>query len=469
MELAENQIRSIVQEVLQEFAPRIDSSGASPGVFETIDQAMEKAYQASLDYRATPVETRRRIIAGIRATMEENAETLSRMAVEETGMGRVEDKIRKNTLAARKTPGVEDLETETETDEHGMTVTERAPFGLIGAITPSTNPTETIICNGIGMIAAGNAVVFNPHPSAKGVSAYAVALINQASEKAGGPANLAVTVSSPTIESGTTMMHDPRVRLLVVTGGPGVVRAAMQTHKRVIAAGPGNPPAVVDETADITKAGRDLVMGASFDNNIVCTDEKVGLVVASVADALKVSMQSAGGYELTREQIDRLTEVLIAEPGGPGKPGVARKDHVGKDAAVLARLIGLDVPDSSRLLFAEVGHEHPLVWTEQLTSVLPLARFNTAEEAIDFAVECEHGMRHTASIHSKNVGRITEMGRKINCSLFVANGSTFNGLAAGGAGFTSYTIASPTGEGFTRARTFSRERRMSVIGGLRIV
>ena len=469
MQIAETQIRAIVEEVVRDLMMSGAHVGPAQGVFDTIDEAIDEAHRASIAYRSTPVQTRRAIISGVRSIIEKHVDSLSQLAVEETGMGRAEDKVQKNLLAAQKTPGVEDLETATQTDEYGMTVTERAPYGLIGAITPSTNPTESIIGNTIGMIAGGNAVVFNPHPAAKAVSSYTIALINQAIREAGGPRNLVTTVAVPTIESGTKMMRDPRVAILVVTGGPGVVKAAMQTEKKVIAAGPGNPPAVVDETADLTKAGRDLVMGASFDNNIVCIDEKEILVVASVAEALKASMREAHAYELDRQQTDRLSALLIADPGHAGHEGSANKQYVGKSARVLARLIGLEVPESTRLLFAEVGQDHPLVWTEQLTSMIPMVRFNSAEEAIDFAFECEHGMRHTASIHSTNVERITRMGRKMNCSLFVANGSNFNGMAAGGAGFTSYTIASPTGEGFTRPRTFTRERRMAVIGGLRIV
>lgn len=470
MELGEQDIRTIVEQVVSEFLPKPAVGPHSyPGVFPDIERAIASAQKAQEEYRATPLETRRNIIARIRKTIIENNENLSRVAVDETGLGRADDKIQKNRLAAEKTPGVEDLEPLTYTDEYGMMLTERAPYGVIGAITPSTNPTESIICNAIGMIAGGNSVVFNPHPSAKQVSALTIALINQATEEAGGPRNLVTTVQEPTIETGQQMMRDPRVALLCVTGGPGVVKAALATDKKVIAAGPGNPPVVVDETAHIEKAAQDIVNGASFDNNIVCIDEKEVLVVASVADRLKTAMRNSHAYELSREQMDQLSRLIVADPGRRGHEGQINKKYVGKNARVLAQLIGVDVPETTRLLFAEVDQDHSLVWTEQLTAVLPVVRFNSADEAIEFAVLCEHGMRHTASIHSQNVERITRMARLMNCSLFVANGSNFNGMAAGGAGFTSYTIASPTGEGFTRTRTFTRERRLSIIGGLRIV
>ncbi|MEE8440382.1 MAG: aldehyde dehydrogenase family protein, partial [Spirochaetia bacterium] len=429
--------------------------------------AAEKAFK---EFSETSLATRRLMIAGMRNAAMDNLDRLSRLAVEETGMGRVEDKIIKNRLAAEHTPGVEDLEPLATSDDDGLVLTELAPYGVIGAITPSTNPTESIINNGISMVAAGNTVVFNPHPSARRVSALTIALLNDAIQKAGGPQNVLTTVVSPTIESAGQMMSHPMVSLLAVTGGPGVVEAAMKLSKKVIAAGPGNPPVVVDETADIPNAARDIVAGASLDNNIICIDEKEVLAVDSITDRLKTEMVKRGAYELNAEQIGRITKAVLADPGRRGNSGMANKAYVGKDAAYIAReAIGLTVPPETRLLLCEVDASHPLIWTEQLMPVLPIARFATADEAIDFAFECEHGFRHTASIHSNDIRRLSRMAKLMNCSLFVKNGSNFNGLAAGGPGFTSFTIASPTGEGFTRARTFTRERRCALIGSFRIV
>jgi acyl-CoA reductase-like NAD-dependent aldehyde dehydrogenase len=265
------------------------------------------------------------------------------------------------------------------------------------------------------------------------------------------------------------MMHHDAVALLCVTGGPGVVRAAMQTTKKVIAAGPGNPPAVVDETADIPKAARDIVLGASLDNNIICTDEKEILAVASIADELKAEMKKHRAVELTPEQTKAVTELVISTPGAEGREGAPNKKYVGTNASVIAEGIGLHVPSDTRLLFCEVNADHPLVWTEQLMPVIPLVRFQHVDEAIDFAVRCEHGFRHTASMHSRNIDKLSAMAKAMNCSLYVKNGSNFNGLGQGGAGYTSFTIASPTGEGFTRPRTFTRERRCTLVGAFRIV
>ncbi|MCK4447624.1 MAG: aldehyde dehydrogenase family protein, partial [Candidatus Marinimicrobia bacterium] len=212
------------------------------------------------------LEKRNKIIANIRAKMIQHAEDLANRAYEETGLGRREDKILKNQLVIEKTPGTEVLKPTAFSGDGGLTLMELAPYGVIGAITPSTNPTSTIICNTIGMLAAGNAVVFNVHPSAKNVSVYNVELLNQAIIDVGGPQNLVTTVIEPTIESAQELMKHPGVSLLVVTGGSGVVKAAMTSGKRAICAGPGNPPVVVDESADIENAAKCIIQGGSMDN-----------------------------------------------------------------------------------------------------------------------------------------------------------------------------------------------------------
>jgi len=476
MEVDVASIRTLVEEVLKNIDTGTISKaqqGTAPsgsGIFTGIEEAIGAAKAAQRELTGMTLEVRRGMIRNIREAVLENLETLSRMGVEETGFGRISDKIAKNRLAASMTPGVEDLEPITFTDDHGLTLTERAPYGTIGAIAPSTNPTETLICNTIGMVAGGNSVVFAPHPSAKAVSCYTISLINGAIRKAGGPHNLVTSVAEPTIDSAKTLMNHPDIALLAVTGGPGVVREALKSTKKVIAAGPGNPPVVVDETADLVKAARDIVNGAGMDNNIICIDEKEILAVDSIVDGLKEEMKKCGAYELNTSQIEQVTAKVIAVPGGPGKEGSPNKSYVGKDAAVIAReVLGIDIPEETRILLCEVKKDHPLVWTEQLMPVIPIVRMPGVDEAIDFAVECEHGFRHTASMHSTDITKLSRMARVINCSLFVKNGSNYNGMGFGGSGYTSFTIASPTGEGFTRARTFTRERRCALIDSFRIV
>jgi acyl-CoA reductase-like NAD-dependent aldehyde dehydrogenase len=439
------------------------------GIFSDMEKAIEAAENAHLELMKMTLEKRREIIRSVRETMLENIDRLCEMAVRETGMGNCRDKVVKNRLAILKTPGVEDLEPTAFTDDYGLTLIERSPYGVIGSITPSTNPTETLICNGIGMAAGGNSVVFNPHPSAKETSNFTISLFNKAAARAGGPVGLFSTIADPTIESAQAMMKHPKIRLLVVTGGPAVVKAAMLSGKKVIAAGPGNPPCVVDETADIDKAGKDVVNGAGLDNNIICICEKEILAVDRIAGRLKEALKKYGAYELNKSQTEKVTALVIQDPGRPGHEGAPNKKYVGKDAAVIAADLGLSLPGGTKILLCEVPWDHPLVWTEQLMPVIPLVRMSSADEAIDFAVQCEHGFRHTASMHSKNIDNLSRMAKVMNCSVFVKNGPNYNGLGHEGPGFTSYTIASPTGEGMTRARTFTRERRCALIGHFRIV
>ncbi|MBP7095545.1 MAG: aldehyde dehydrogenase EutE [Spirochaetia bacterium] len=447
----------------------VPAAPARPGIYADMDSAVAAAAVAQRELALLPLERRRAMIDAMRRVITWNNRDLSIEAIAETGLGNLADKLVKNTLAASKTPGVEDIVPEAASDEHGLTLTELAPWGVIGAITPMTNPIATIVSNAIGMIAAGNAVVFNVHPNAKGISNRLIGMLNDAIASEGGPRNLLCAVATPTLETAAALMKHPNIQLLVVTGGPAVVKAAMGSGKKAICAGPGNPPVVVDATADLVKAGRDIVAGAGFDNGIVCICEKEVLAVESIADRLKSEMRKNGAFELTGAQIDAVTKLVVAEPGGPDREGAPNKAWVGKDAKLIARAAGVEVPEGTKILLMEVGREHPLVWVEQLMPVLPFVRMRDVDEAIDFAVLVEHGFRHTAVMHSHDVDKLTRMARAMNCSLFVKNGPCYAGLGAGGAGHTSFTIASPTGDGITRPRSFTRERRCTLVDAFRII
>lgn len=441
--------------------------GGRRGIYDDVDSAV-KAARAAHEHlvHKMSLTDRDRVIASFRAAMHEITPEISQMAVDETGLGRVDDKLNKNRLVIDKTPGTEILRpTWCQTGDDGLTIMERAPYGVIGAITPTTNPTETIICNAIGMIAAGNSVVFNVHPSAKKVCRRTVERINEAIVSAGGPEGLVAMMGEPTIESANAMMKHPGVRLVVVTGGPGVVKAAMQSGKRAICGGPGNPPVVVDETADMRRAGKGIVAGASLDNNIVCIAEKEVFAVSDIADMLKREICAAGGAEMSRADITKLEKLVLDADGHH-----PHKDWVGKDAAKIARAIGKSVPDGTRLLLCEVDSEdHPFVQTELLMPVLAFVRVKSVEEGIDAAVRAEHGFGHTAAMYSTNIDNLHNMARAVDCSIFIKNAPTFAGLGLGGEGYTSFTIASPTGEGLTTAISFSRERRCTLKDHFRIV
>jgi acyl-CoA reductase-like NAD-dependent aldehyde dehydrogenase len=446
-----------------------ERQGSQHGVYADIDAAIAAAQAAQARLADLPLERRAALIAAMRQAATENAPVLARAAWQETGMGRAEDKVEKNLLVAERTPGTEALQAQAWTGDRGLTLVELAPYGVIGAITPSTNPTSTIICNTIGMIAAGNSVVLNAHPGAKSCSAQTVQILNQAIQLAGGPPDLITCPTEPTIESAQYLMRHPSIRLLVVTGGPGVVREAMKSGKKAICAGPGNPPVVVDESADLEQAARDIVKGASFDNNVVCILEKEIIAVDAIAEQLKATMLRRGAIELSSWQLSRLMKVILAEDHGPGKHGVVNKAFVGKPPRTILREIGVDVEESVRLALAETDAQHPLVWTEQLMPVIPLVRVRNADEAIDLAKVVEQDMGHTSIIHSKNLDVLSRMSREINTSIFVKNGPSLAGLGFGGEGFTSFSIASPTGEGVTSAVDFTRVRRCTLVDAFRIV
>jgi acyl-CoA reductase-like NAD-dependent aldehyde dehydrogenase len=438
-------------------------------LFPDVDSAVAAARSAYGQLCDMPLSIREHMIAHIRRVARENAQLLAYEAWQETGMGRYEDKIEKNLLNANKAPGTEILTPVAWSGDGGLTLIEYAPYGLIGSIIPSTNPTSTVICNAIGMVAAGNAVVFNAHPGARACSNHAVQLINEAIVEAGGPPNLVCAIAEPTIESAQQIMHHPGVQLLTVTGGVGVVQAAMQSGKRAICAGPGNPPVVVDETADLEQAGRDIVRGAAFDNNIICVDEKEIYAVAAIADDLKRIMCSHGAHEINSWQLGRLMKSIFTQVPPAGQHGTVNKDLIGKNASTLLKEIGIDAGDEIRLVVAEAEHDHPLVLTEQMMPIIPLVRVRDADEGIDLAKAAEHGFRHTAVMHSKNLDHLSRMAREMDCSIFVKNGPSFAGVGYGGEGFCSFTIASPTGEGITNPISFSRIRRCVLKDSFRIV
>ncbi len=468
-----NDIEQIVRAVLQSLnkgaliAPARAASKRAPGVFEQLDDAVAAATAAQKQLKSVAMRTL--VVEAIRRAGIEYGRELAEVAVAETGMGRVEDKIAKNLAQARHTPGVECLTPRVLSGDNGLTLIENAAWGVIASVTPSTNPAATVINNAISMTAAGNTVVFAPHPAAKKVSQLAVTRINEMVVAAGGPDNVVVTVAEPNIETAQQLFRYPGINLLVVTGGEAVVvEARKHTDKRLIAAGAGNPPVVVDETADIPRAARDIVFGASFDNNIICADEKEIIVVASVADQLKAEMKKHKAVELTRAQADKLLPVLLTKVDADGH-GVVCRDWVGRDAARIAAAIGLDVPADTRLLFVETEADHPFAVTELMMPVIPVIRAANANQAIDLAVKLEGGCRHTAAMHSRDLDNLDRMANLINTSIFVKNGPCIAGLGFGGEGWTSMTISTPTGEGVTNASTFIRLRRCVLVDNFRIV
>ena len=480
------EVARVVAEVLkrletEELAPILAAGGGEADLIDrpagcgsvlhpTVDAAVRSALKAQAVFQDQGLEVRRAAIRAMRKAAIGSAARLAKMAREETGMGRWEDKVQKNLVCATRTPGVEDLVSRAYTGDQGLTLVEYAPYGVIAAVTPSTNPAATIINNAISILSAGNAVVFAPHPASFKTCVEAMSLLCEAAMGAGAPRGLIATCDNPSQENTRHLLAHPDVRVNMVTGGPAIVRVAMTAGKicKTIAAGPGNPPVVVDETADFPKCASDVIFGASFDNNVLCTAEKEVIVTeAARARFLDAMRRDPRAFELNAAQAELLTRTVIKEGGKGCKDPVLNRDYVGKDAGVIARGIGLDVPGSARLLWAEVGNDHPLVWTEQLMPVLPVTAARDVDAAIDLAVAAEGGHRHTAAMHSTHVGNLTKMGRRMQCSIFVKNAPTLYGLGLG-EGYATMSIGTPTGDGLTKASHFARPLHCALVGSFRI-
>jgi aldehyde dehydrogenase len=475
MQATEQIVKSVVEQVLKQLGPRVHLSNGRGhsgrfGIFHDVNEAVDAATVAFEQLSERTIEDRKRIIDHIRRISIEQSVELGTMEMEETKIGRLEHKIEKLKTLGERTPGVEFLKSEVFSGDHGLAVIEHAPFGVILAITPVTHSLPTITGNAINMIAAGNALVVNPHPSGKRVAVEGVRRFNEAIYRDLGIDNLISVIAEPTLESADALFKHRGVKLICVTGGPAVARAALQSSKRAIVAGPGNPPVVVDETADIERAARSIIRGASYDNNLLCIGEKEVFVVAEVFDELLRAMERAGAVRLADREIDALTAKAIVKAGeGAGKHDVACKDFIGQDAEVLARAVGKNVSPQTELLFGVTDESNPFVPVEQMMPFVPFVKCRDVDEAIDKAVYYEHGFRHTAIIHSNNVRNMTKMGRAVDTTLFVKNGPSMSSLGLGGEGYLSFSIATPTGEGVTTPLTFTRERRCSLIDDLRII
>ena len=474
----EKLVARVVGEVLTRLStqPSASAAKAAPshtayGVYEDMNAAVEAAQRSFEKLRAGGMTARKKAIAVIRKLCVQKAKEWGEIEFNETKIGRLDHKIEKLSICGELVPGVEMIDRMAFSGDSGLTVIDYAPWGVIGAITPSTHSVPTLTGNAINMIAAGNSVTYNTHPSAAKCAAIAVREYNQAIAKETGITDLLTTVVKPTLETFDALCKHPHVKLLCVTGGPAVVAAAMKTGKRAVCAGPGNPPVVVDETADLDAAARAIIQGASYDNNLLCIGEKEVFVVASVADKLLDALRKAGAVQLDAQQIEALADKAFVFPKGKGAGcphPVVNRDLVGRDAAVLAKAIGLDIPASTQLLFGETKADHIFVDEEQMMPFIPVVRVPDVDAAIAEAIKAEHGYKHTGVMHSQNIRNLTKMAQEIDTTLFIKNGPCMTGLGLGGEGFLSFSIATPTGEGVTTPMTFTRSRRCVMVENLNL-
>jgi aldehyde dehydrogenase len=473
MQVTDDLVRTVVREVLAHMrnGHTAPSNGKSQnwGIFDDVDKAVNAASEAQKAFETRGLEERRKAVICIRRICMDQAEALGRAEFEETRIGRLKHKVEKLIVAGEKTPGVEFLRTDAFSGEGGITLTEYAPFGVIGIITPVTHSLPTLAGNAINMLAAGNALICNPHPSGARIACKGVQLFNQAIHEAIGINNLLTIIGQPTLESAQAIFDHRGVRLLCVTGGPAVGRAALRSPKRAIVAGPGNPPVVVDETADLDNAARSIIAGAAYDNNLLCIGEKEVFAVAAIFDELMEAMTRHRAVRLDHGQIEALTRTaFVPAADGKGKL-VVNKDLIGQDAAVLAEKAGTRAPADTEIVFGETDEAHPFVEQEQMMPFVPFVRVPDVDTAIALAKKYEHGFKHTSIIHSRNVETITRMGRELDTTLFIQNGPSMAGLGVGGEGYLSYSIATPTGEGVTTPLTFTRQRRTTTVGSMRVL
>lgn len=467
--------KSLVEEIAARVIAELNLKGGAPaaapykpcGVFEDVDEAVAASKAAQPKWHAVPREKKTDIINALRKTMHQYAEDFSRRALEETGMGRLADKIAKHHNAADASPGLEDLETKSWSGDKGLVIEEYAPYGVVAAITPSTHPVPVLFNSLVTIIASGNTVVFNVHPAAKHVSAYAVEIFNDTIRKAGGPDHVATMIKEPTLEGANQLFHHKDIPLIVATGGPALVKAAFQAGKKVVAAGPGNPPVLVDDSCCSGNAAEYIIEGASFDNNILCIAEKEVFVLESIFDKFMGRMEEKGAVRLNSMQIDQLTQKVFQSNDKGGL--TVNREFIGKNAAVLGAAVGLHLSDDVRLLFGETDFNHPFVQEEQMMPFIPLVRVASIEEGIRLCVEAEHGYGHTAMIHSTDVDTITAFTKAVDTDIVVANGSCLAGNGGGGGeAYFSHTIASPTGEGICTPRDYARVRRLVIHKKLQI-
>jgi len=440
------------------------------GVFADANEACAAAHEAFLQLQKAGVAARAKIVEIVKAMAESNAEAWGKLELDETKIGRLDHKIEKLKII-KLVPGLEWLRPDARSGDHGITLEEYTPFGVVGAVTPSTHSIPTLSGNIVNICAAGNAVVFNPHPSAARCAAVAVRAYNEAIYRETGIENIATIIEKPSMESFAAMCKHEAVRILLVTGGPGVVKAAMQTGKRAICAGPGNPPVYVDDTACMKRAAKAIIQGASYDNNLLCIGEKEVFALEGIADKLMAQMEQHGAVKLTNAQLDALTKAAFTITPGQGggcSHAAVNKDFIGKDPSVLAKAAGISIPSGTQLLFAETGADHPFVVEEQMMPFLPIIRVKNLAEGVKRSLEAEHGYKHTSIIHSHDLEALTEMGRALDTTLFIKNGPCMSGLGLGGEGYLSFSIATPTGEGVSNPRTFTRVRRCVMVDNLKI-
>jgi len=380
------------------------------------------------------------ILVSIVKAVEENAEALARLAVEETKYGIVKDKITKNLFASREIyEAIKDIKTVgiISEDPELKVIKAAVPVGVIAGITPTTNPTSTVIHNAMCAIKGGNSIVFSPHPAAGKCSFAAAQLVNDTAVKAGAPDGIVGCISKSSMKATEELMHDNDVSVIIATGGSAMVKAAYSCGKPAFGVGPGNVPVFIERSADIKQAVCDIITSKSFDNGMICASEQAIIVDKPINDQVIAELKSQGAYFMSKEEVQKVGSTILTPKGGM-IPAL-----VGQTPQKIAQKAGFSVPEGIKVLIAPLdgyGPGHPLSY-EKLTTVLGYYTVDNWHEACLLSIELLKlgGIGHSFSIHSQNDQIIREFLQKPVNRILVNTPSAFGGI-----GYTTGLLPSMT-------------------------
>lgn len=385
-----------------------------------------------------------KILRNMVKAVQENAVRLAQMAVEETGFGKVEDKTYKNHLASVVLyDAIKDLKTigviTEDQEKQVMDIAE--PIGLIMGIVPSTNPTSTAIYKCMIAVKSRNAIVFSPHPSAVKCTSTAARLMHEAAVAAGAPANIIGCVSLPTLPATNALMESKEVKMIIATGGPGMVKASYSAGKPALGVGAGNCPAYIEKTANIAQAVKDIFASKTFDYGTICASEQSIITEDSICAQVKDELKRQGGYFMSPEETAKVCTLLF-------KNGHAMNaKFVGRSPQVIASAAGFTVPQEVKVLIGEqkgVGPDYPLSY-EKLTSVLAFYTVRDWTEACDLCIQLlQNGIGHSMSIHTQSRDMVMKFSKKPASRILVNTGSTQGATGASTGLMPSFTLGCGT-------------------------
>lgn len=385
-----------------------------------------------------------KIICNMVRVAEEHAVELAQMAVEETGFGKVADKTYKNHMASTLLyNAIKDMKTIgiVSEDPIARTMDVADPVGLLMGIVPSTNPTSTAIFKSISAVKARNAIVFSPHPSAAKCTARAAALMAEAAEAAGAPANTIGCITMPSMGATDELMHCKDVKMIIATGGPGMVKASYSAGKPALGVGAGNSPAYIERTANVQQAVTNIIASKTFDYGTICASEQSIICEECNKDAVVTELKKQGAYFMTAEETEKVCKILF-------KNGHAMNaKFVGRSPLVIASAAGISVPENTTVLIGEqggVGDAYPLSY-EKLTSVLAFYVVKDWHEACELSIELlQNGIGHTMSLHTEDKNVVLEFTRKPASRILVNTGSSMGGTGASTGLIPSFTLGCGT-------------------------